>query len=136
MYGHIEEPLTWAQHQCFLLMVVVGPWEPSQVATIPWAQRLLAQNTAFRHVEQHRKQTARTFAFPIDEAWPPDIKKWVTKWSMNPISLPHPIHQDEHGLPNQDDIDVWLWLWAVIPDHNPKGVFNHALWPISQQPGR
>ena len=55
---------------------------------------------------------------------------------MNPIGLPCPICQDKHGLLNQDDIDVWLWLWAVIPEHNPKGAFNHALWAIFQQPGR
>ena len=87
-------------------------------------------------MERHWKQAARIFAFPINETWPPDIKKWVTEWSMNPIGLPHPIHQDKHGLLNQDDIDVWLWLWAVIPEHNPKGAFDHALWPIFQQPGR
>ena len=92
--------------------------------------RLLAQNTAYRHMERHQKQVARTFAFPVDEAWPPDIKKWATKWSMNPIGLPCPICQDEHGLLNQDDIDIWLWLRAVVPEHNPKGVFNHTLWPI------
>ena len=62
-----------------------------QVATILWAQCLLAQNMAFRHVEWHQKQVARTFVFPIDEAWPSDIKKWVTEWLINPISLPHPI---------------------------------------------
>ena len=55
---------------------------------------------------------------------------------MNPIGLPCPICQDEHGLLNQDDIDVWLWLWAIVPEHNPKGVFDHALWPIFQQSGR
>ena len=107
-----------------------------QAAAIPWAQRLLAQNMAYRCVERHRKQAARMFAFPVDEAWPPDIKKWATQWSMNPISLPHPIHQDEHSLLNQDNIDVWLWLQAIIPEHNPKGVLDHTLWPIFQQPGR
>ena len=107
-----------------------------QVAAIPWAQCLLAQNMAYRHVERHRKQVARMFAFPVDEAWPPNIKKWATEWLMNPIGLPHPICQDKHGLLNQDDIDVWLWLRAVVPEHNPKGVFDHTLWPIFQQPGR
>ena len=101
-----------------------------QAAAILRAQRSLAQNMAYRHVERHRKQVARTFAFPVDEAWPPDIKKWATEWSMNPI------RQDEHSLLNQDDIDVWLWLQAVIPEHNPKEVVDHALWPIFQQPGR
>ena len=107
-----------------------------QVAAIPWAQHLLAQNTAYQCVEWHQKQVARTFAFPVDEAWPPDIKKWVTEWSMNPISLPRPICQDEHSLLNQDNIDVWLWLRAIVLEHNPKGAFNHTLWPIFQQPGR
>ena len=101
-----------------------------QAATIPWAQCSLTQNTAFRCVEWHRKQAARTFTFPIDEAWPSDIKKWATEWSMNPIC------QDEHGLLNQDYINVWLWLQAIAPEHNPKGVFDHTLWPIFQQPGR
>ena len=55
---------------------------------------------------------------------------------MNLIGLPCPIRQDEHGLLNQDDIDVWLWLWAVIPEHNPKEAFDHTFWPIFQQPGR
>ena len=81
-----------------------------QVATILRAQHSLTQNTAYRHVEQHWKQAARTFVFPIDEAWPPNIKKWATEWLMNPIGLPCPICQDEHGLLNQDDIDIWLWL--------------------------
>ena len=108
----------------------------NQVATIPWAQHSLAQNMAYRCVERHRKQVTRTFAFPVDEACPSDIKKWATKWLMNPISLPHPICQDEHGLLNKDDIDVWLWLQAIVLEHNPKGVFDHALWPIFQQPGR
>ena len=107
-----------------------------QAAAIPQAQRLLAQNTAYRHVEWHQKQVARMFAFPVDEAWPPNIKKWVTEWSMNPIGLPHPICQDEHSLLNQDNIDVWLWLQAIVPEHNPKGVLDHTLWPIFQQPGR
>ena len=107
-----------------------------QAATVPWAQRSLAQNTAYRHVEWHWKHAARTFAFPVNEAWPSDIKKWVTEWLMNPIGLPCPIRQDEHGLLNQDDIDIWLWLQAVVPDHNPKGAFDHALWHIFQQPRR
>ena len=107
-----------------------------QAAAIPWAQRSLAQNTVYRHVEWHWKQAARMFAFPVDEAWPPNIKKWATEWSMNPIGLPRPIRQDEHSLLNQDDIDIWLWLRAVVPEHNPKGAFDHALWPIFQQPGR
>ena len=55
---------------------------------------------------------------------------------MNPMGLPRPICQDKHGLLNQDDIDVWLWLRGIILEHNPKGAFDHALWPIFQQPGR
>ena len=55
---------------------------------------------------------------------------------MNPISLSCPICQDKHGLLNWDDIDIWLWLQAIVPVHNPKGAFDHALWPIFQQPGR
>ena len=31
---------------------------------------------------------------------------------------------------------LWLWLRAVVLEHNPKGAFNHALWPIFQQPRR
>ena len=50
--------------------------------------------------------------FPVVEAWPSNIKKWATEWSMNPINLPCHICQDEHGLLNQDDIDIWLWLKA------------------------
>ena len=91
---------------------------------------------AYRCVERHQNQAARRFAFPVNEAWPSNIKKWVTEWSMNPIGLPRPICQDKHGLLNQDDIDVWLWLQAITPEHNPKGAFDHALWPIFQQPGR
>ena len=49
-----------------------------QAATIPWAQHLLAQNMAFRCVEWHRKQVARMFVFPVNEAWPSNVKNWVT----------------------------------------------------------
>ena len=51
----------------------------NQVAAIPRAQCLLTQNMAYQRVERHWKQVARTFPFPVDEAWPPDIKKWATK---------------------------------------------------------
>ena len=102
-----------------------------QAATILQAQHLLTQNTAYRRVEQHRKQAARTFAFPIDEAWPPNIKKWVTEWSMNPIGLPRPIRQDKHGLLNRDDIDVWLWLQAVPRSTIPREHLTTPFGPSS-----
>jgi hypothetical protein len=46
---------------------------------------------------------------------PPDIIGVLKKWEHNPEGVPVAIRQEMDGGLSYTDIDIWMWLKAVLP---------------------
>ena len=51
----------------------------------------------------------------IHENAPPDIIGVLKKWEHNPEGVPVALQQEPDGGLSYIDVDIWMWLKAVLP---------------------
>ena len=57
--------------------------------------------------------------FKIREDTPDNMQLMLSLWQHNPESVPTAIQQEDDGLLNLSDVDIWMWLKLITPS---KGV--------------
>ena len=55
----------------------------------------------------------------IREDTPDDMRSMLHAWQRNPEGVPTAIQQEDDGLLNLSDVDIWMWLKIITPS---KGV--------------
>jgi len=66
---------------------------------------------------------------------PLDIVKVLKKWEHNPEGIPAAIQQEPDGGLNYTDVDIWMWLKAMLPKRGYTLLQQHLLQLFSE-PGR
>ena len=66
---------------------------------------------------------------------PADTLPLLRGWQVNPDGVPPAIHQEEDGLMNLLNVDIWLWMQTIAPSIAPV-VFKWVLWKIFQEKGQ
>ena len=74
----------------------------------PAVNRTPKQRRVFHH-HHHTVRDVQPPHFPVDVDTPDDICYWIREWSWNPTGMPQPIHEEDQGHLNEDDLDVWPW---------------------------
>ena len=60
-------------------------------------------------------QSKKPLCFTIREDTPDDMQSMLHAWQCNPEGVPTAIQQEDDGLLNLSDVDIWMWLKIITP---------------------
>ena len=58
-------------------------------------------------------QSKKPPCFMIREGTPDDMQSMLHAWQHNPEGVPTAIRQEDDGLLNLSDVDIWMWLKII-----------------------